>query len=454
MKYNNISKNFNGLFDTLKQDYKKQEQYIIFGTGITGNYLYRYLRKKKYNVVSFVDNFDLHKRRGIKYIYKPEQSIVFFPDAYFILSSIAYQTQMLEQLLLLDIKEEKIICPTQNELDKVYHSCFKHWLLEDRFFFYHNPIPINADYYRKYFFDIIRTLYFKYYNKVTKLSINSLASNPSNWKRVNYRFDVAICAIFKNESTYLKEWIEYHKLVGVQHFYLYNNLSEDNYKDVLQEYINCNIVTLVDWPYPQGQIDAYKDCIQNYSKESRWIGFIDLDEFVVPLTEKNIYDFLRKYNKNAGSILIYWKIFGSSGLRQRDLRKPVIKEFSKCWRKHSGIGKCFYNTSYPLADNNTLLHHELWTINGSIALPPINVFQKICSYNSKQRKGIFKKWPIQINHYATKSYKEYQNKMKGTDVFFEKNPHTDEMFYFHDEKCSAIDKSIYKYLPALQKRLD
>ena len=45
----------------------------------------------------------------------------------------------------------------------------------------------------------------------------------------------SICAIFKDESLSIKEWIEYHKLIGVEHFYLYNNKSKDSSVSILQK---------------------------------------------------------------------------------------------------------------------------------------------------------------------------------------------------------------------------
>lgn len=48
---------------------------------------------------------------------------------------------------------------------------------------------------------------------------------------------LSICAIFRNEADYLKEWIEFHRLVGVEHFFLYNNFSEDAYLSILGDYI-------------------------------------------------------------------------------------------------------------------------------------------------------------------------------------------------------------------------
>jgi len=38
---------------------------------------------------------------------------------------------------------------------------------------------------------------------------------------------LSICAIFKDEAPYLPEWIEFHRLVGVERFFLYDNGSGD-----------------------------------------------------------------------------------------------------------------------------------------------------------------------------------------------------------------------------------
>lgn len=41
------------------------------------------------------------------------------------------------------------------------------------------------------------------------------------------RFALAVCAIFKDEAAYLREWLDFHLLMGVEHFYLYDNGSSD-----------------------------------------------------------------------------------------------------------------------------------------------------------------------------------------------------------------------------------
>jgi hypothetical protein len=34
---------------------------------------------------------------------------------------------------------------------------------------------------------------------------------------------LSICAIFRHEAPYLREWIEFHKLIGAERFFLYDN---------------------------------------------------------------------------------------------------------------------------------------------------------------------------------------------------------------------------------------
>ena len=131
------------------------------------------------------------------------------------------------------------------------------------------------------------------------------------------KYNVAVCAIFKNEAPYLKEWIEFNHLVGVEHFYLYNNNSEDDYQSVLEEYVQSGLVTLIQFPYEQAQMKCYKDCIDKYAGETKWLGFIDIDEFIVPKSTNDIYGFLKPFETKRGAVKLNWQLFGTSGRMDR-----------------------------------------------------------------------------------------------------------------------------------------
>ena len=45
------------------------------------------------------------------------------------------------------------------------------------------------------------------------------------------------------------QWIEYHRLLGVEHFYIYDNNSEDAILARLQGYMDAGVVTYIHWPF-------------------------------------------------------------------------------------------------------------------------------------------------------------------------------------------------------------
>lgn len=270
------------------------------------------------------------------------------------------------------------------------------------------------------------------------------------------KYRVAVCAIFKDEGEFLREWLEYHLLVGVEHFYMYNNNSTDGYLAVLKPYMDQGVVSLVDFPDHHAQMKAYADAIARFSGETKWLGFIDIDEFVVPLEGDDVYSVLKRFDGSAGAVLVYWKQFGSSGLKERDPEKLVTEQFVSAYPKYLDIGKCFYNTDFEfggeIEGRNNVLHHVLWCRWKGQWIPPVNLQDKVAFMNHHRLVG--DDVPMQINHYKTKSRGDYvRNMEEKTDVFFDENPRTMNEFEMIDGKCTGEDTKIFRFLPELKKRL-
>ncbi|MDE7072074.1 MAG: glycosyltransferase family 92 protein, partial [Bacteroidales bacterium] len=102
------------------------------------------------------------------------------------------------------------------------------------------------------------------------------------------RYYLAVCAIAKDEGPYFKEWLEWHRGMGVEKFYIYNNESTDCTRQVLEPYIASGLVEYRYFPGYRRQLAAYDDCLENYRFDTRWLAFIDLDEFVVPVQDLSI----------------------------------------------------------------------------------------------------------------------------------------------------------------------
>jgi hypothetical protein len=142
---------------------------------------------------------------------------------------------------------------------------------------------------------------------------------PISIMRIMHRFELAIAAIFRNEAPYLREWIEFHREVGCEHFYLFNNLSTDGYSSVLQPYIDRGIVDLVCWPLEHDQcLDwslnqclAYERALLLARGQAKWLAIIDTDEFLFPTKKSSLPSFLSQYEDCAG-IGVNWQLFGTS----------------------------------------------------------------------------------------------------------------------------------------------
>ena len=95
-----------------------------------------------------------------------------------------------------------------------------------------------------------------------------------------YPYQFSIVLIIQNEASYLEEWMEYHRMLGAEHFYIYDNKSTDELKEFLTEYIDQGIVTYQYWT--GGQMEAYQYAVDHYKFESKYIAIIDVDEFLIP----------------------------------------------------------------------------------------------------------------------------------------------------------------------------
>ena len=146
---------------------------------------------------------------------------------------------------------------------------------------------------------------------------------------------LAICAVFKDEAAYLREWVEFHQLMGVEKFYLYNNNSSDRYLDALQMHIDSGAVVIHEWPQRPAQLQAYEHCLKAHGSETDWLAFIDIDEFLFSPNAKLLPDVLADYADHAG-VGVNWVMFGSAGHKQKPAG-GVLENYLKRGQLDGGV---------------------------------------------------------------------------------------------------------------------
>lgn len=269
---------------------------------------------------------------------------------------------------------------------------------------------------------------------------------------VGYEF--SICAIFQNEAPYLREWIEFHKLQGCQHFYLYNNRSTDNFFQVLLPYLYAKEVTLIDWPYTfkpgdhdgwlAVQCGAYKHCIGNYGRDNVWVGLFDIDEFLFCPDGQKLPIFLRQY-LSYGAVCAHWRVFGTSGVEEIPQNKCLIEVLTKCNLPGDAINCFFKSIVRPphVANIDTahmgILKNGFFTVNadGETMAELWNTnhtpkYDKIC-----------------INHYFSRTKKFFRERKKPSEEKRNRSGEVQDIEAYN--QCE--DTKILQFVPALRERL-
>lgn len=140
---------------------------------------------------------------------------------------------------------------------------------------------------------------------------------------------LSVAVLMNNEDRYLEEWIEYYRILGADHFYIYDNRSSrrNKIRKILAPYRERGIVTLIDWDYPYAvgpemiwrfnQRGQMHHCLYKYGESNRWMLFIDVDEFVYPLdsTQMSLVPLLKQYDSEPAVSALQFKMiwFGNSG---------------------------------------------------------------------------------------------------------------------------------------------
>lgn len=264
---------------------------------------------------------------------------------------------------------------------------------------------------------------------------------------------LSICAIFKDEATYFKEWIEFHLLVGVEHFYLYNNGSMDNFIEVLDPYINKGFVTLIDWPdgltnHADGkvyswvmhtQIPAYEHaCKVSTPGKTKWLALIDIDEFLVPKKVNTVTEILAKHDDVPG-ISILWHTFGTSHVKNLAPKTLLIETLHMtCNPSHSLNNQVI----------KTILKPETYA---GFSWPPHK-----CIFKNNQNDFEMKKDEIQINHYVNRTLDYfYASKVKKKESMNNKKMNEEEIDIWLNmgNEVEDQERAIHRFVPELRKRM-
>ena len=126
---------------------------------------------------------------------------------------------------------------------------------------------------------------------------------------------LGLAGIVRDETPFLREWVDFHLLAGIERFVLYDNGSREPVARTLAPYVEAGLVQVLDWPGPHRQMEAYRHCLAEYGGGFRWLAFLDADEFLFA-TSGDLRALLTEF-EDCGGLAVNWVLFGSSGHQSR-----------------------------------------------------------------------------------------------------------------------------------------
>jgi len=191
---------------------------------------------------------------------------------------------------------------------------------------------------------------------------DSSLPDPRPQRSASHKYFLSVATMFKNERRWLREWLEFGLMMGVEHFYLYDNNSTDSPLEILQSYIDGGYVTYIPWPpkeidpwkvttvQEKEQWEWFRDCLETCLANlwtvhtqgpcqmaafsdailrtkggvSRWLGIWDVDEFIFPRvgTEyRSLAALLHDRYRDTDHIKVDGNNFGTSGHVERPGRR-------------------------------------------------------------------------------------------------------------------------------------
>ena len=125
----------------------------------------------------------------------------------------------------------------------------------------------------------------------------------------------------------VREWVCYHLGLGFSHVALYDNGSREPLREVLAPLVARGVVSVTDFTLREApQLSAYFHALRLWRGRVFWLAFLDIDEFLVPLTSPGQGDafpplsrLLRPYERFGG----VWTLSATNALTEATITQDI-----------------------------------------------------------------------------------------------------------------------------------
>lgn len=244
--------------------------------------------------------------------------------------------------------------------------------------------------------------------------ITRIALSPPTPERD--RHGIAVVVIVRNEGAHIAEWARFHLAAGVRHFFVYDNGCTDDTITEVRAAVPAECLTVTPWKqrfFGRGveihnQVLAYAHATANFGGQFRWLTWIDVDEFLVPVQDNDLNSALEPL-QGCTSISLPWHMFGRSG-HMEPPAGGVVANYLRRHRDPMTNAKGLRNFKM-IADPCRVTAIKVHSIETDGKTETCNDRGERFSLRQRAQRAFYSAERIQLNHYYTRSDAELRAKI-------------------------------------------
>ncbi|OAS26522.1 hypothetical protein A5481_05590 [Methylobacterium platani] len=190
-------------------------------------------------------------------------------------------------------------------------------------------------------------------------------------------------------------------------------------------------------------MEAYDDCIKNFTVDFDWIAFVDSDEFINPIADRCVKKFLA-FHENSNAIVLNRALFGSSG-HDRIPAGLIIEDFTHRAVDRHGVN---FHTKMIVRPRKVVRVHNphMIDVEGPTAHADGTPFREVPIGLSADISGFN---ICRVNHYFVRSAEHWEAKMRRG---YREGIRPAEHFASHDTN-DIEDESAARWAPEVRQVL-
>ena len=202
------------------------------------------------------------------------------------------------------------------------------------------------------------------------------------------------CLIIKNENQYLLEHIRDNVQAGIEHFYIYDNLSDKPVEEFLKEnspdLLNICTIEIFQEDNKEMQEHCYAKFLNDHRNDTQWVTFTDTDE----IYEGDLFSLCHQNEDKVAGFYFDGIIHGCNGhvwANDKTMKENYYDDVSYIWFYR----KCCIQTKFI---KEQLVHKTILNTDKEIIIIKNDLNEK-----------------VKLHHYYYKSFEEWCIKvMRGS----------------------------------------